>query len=362
MGTFKLVLDYAGVEPNPARDRRAKPPHQEAKQPNVPAHPHPGDPRPPPRTPPTGLRHPRSNRHPYRGAHITHLGRPRHRGIPGQDHPRQNRPAQRWVKLPPGLTDNIDATRPPGDNTTRRLLPHLTDSTIQRAIRKACEHAGTPRYTPCDLRHRWISLALKRGLPQPRSLNKPATHANQSPSTPAATSSPNAATTTPSPWETYGHRTDTTPQHTEPNRNNKMHGPRTEAPPPHDKTTCKRLPFRKCHGIVPTLRGSRKTVPTLHGPTPPTDFWPQSRTAPRGRAARSRRGQGATPTQAGRPDISGGQIETRAGGNPRSAPTNGRPVSPTARLTQALSATGSPQHSQPSVWKSPDGSAPRNAR
>ena len=141
-----------------------------------------------------------------------------------------------------------------------------------------------------------------------------------------------------------------------------MHGPRTEAPPPHDKTTCKRLPFRKCHGIVPTLRGSRKTVPTLHGPTPPTDFWPQSRTAPRGRAARSRRGQGATPTQAGRPDISGGQIETRAGGNPRSAPTNGRPVSPTARLTQALSATGSPQHSQPSVWKSPDGSAPRNAR
>ena len=34
--TFKLVLDYTGVDPNPARDRRVKLPHRPAKQPNIP--------------------------------------------------------------------------------------------------------------------------------------------------------------------------------------------------------------------------------------------------------------------------------------------------------------------------------------
>ena len=76
------------------------------------------------------------------------------------------------------------------------------------AIRKACKQAGTPHYHPHDLRDRWISLALKRGMP-PAEVAQQAGHARQS-----ITLDIYSHVITdpddhhPLAWETHGHRTD----------------------------------------------------------------------------------------------------------------------------------------------------------
>ena len=205
--TFRLVLDYAGVKPNLARDRRVKLPHRPAKQPNIPTRAHiqairnhlpshlllPFD-----TLEATGMRIGELNQLTWADLDVPGS---RLRIAEGK-----TRAARRWVNLPPGLTTRITATRPLGDNTERRrLFPQLHRSTIGYAIRKACKHAGIPHYHPHDLRDRWISLALKQGLP-PAEVARDAGHARQS----ITLDTYSHVITDPDDhnplaWETYGH-------------------------------------------------------------------------------------------------------------------------------------------------------------
>ena len=232
IGTFKLVLDYAGLEPNPARDRRVKLPKQQTKPPNVPSRTH--------------IQAIRQHLPQHlilafdtleatgiRIGELTTLTRgdldtahSRLRIANGKTHS-----ARRWADLPPGLTDQVDATRPPGDNTTRRLFPDFSHSTLRRAIRQACEQAGTPLYSPHDLRHRWISLALKQGM-APAEVAQHAGHARQSVTLDTYShviTQPDD--THPLAWDTYGHRPDTTPTSPHPQPDPETRGHRTDTTP-----------------------------------------------------------------------------------------------------------------------------------
>ena len=53
-------------------------------------------------------------------------------------------------------------TVPPDDRTAeRRVFPGATP----RAIGNMMRRAGVAHYSPHDLRHRWISMQVKRGVP-----------------------------------------------------------------------------------------------------------------------------------------------------------------------------------------------------
>ena len=248
--TLKLALDFAGVEPNPARDRRVKLPRQTRQTTQrIPSRAHirairthlpqhlliPFD-----TLEATGIRVGELN-------NLT-CGRPRHRGVQGSGSPKARPP-------PPGAGSSSPQrsptkSTPPGPQadiaTEHRLFPMLHERTIGYAIGKACKHAGTPHYHPHDLRDRWISLALKRGVPpaEVAQRRRPRTP-SESHSTPTATSSPTPTTTTPSP----GKRTDPaqTPPQPAPNQTQtpkRADTVRTQ-PQPNDKTPANNHPNRK---------------------------------------------------------------------------------------------------------------------
>ncbi|MCY4087147.1 MAG: tyrosine-type recombinase/integrase [Actinomycetia bacterium] len=65
----------------------------------------------------------------------------------------------RWVDVPEWLHPEIEQTRPPADSPNGKLVfPGLTRAALGRAMRNACQQAGTPHYHPHDLRHRRLSL------------------------------------------------------------------------------------------------------------------------------------------------------------------------------------------------------------
>ena len=209
--TLKLVLDFADVKPNPARDRRVKLPRQPAKQPRIPSRAHirairthllqhlliPFD-----TLEATGIRAGELNNLTWADLDTAES---RARIAQGK-----TASARRWVQLPPALTHQINATRPPGDIATeRRLFPMLHERTMGYAIGKACKHANIPHYHPHDLRDRWISLALKRGMPPAEVAQR---HARQSVTLDIYSHviiDPDDHH--PLAWETRGHRADTTP-------------------------------------------------------------------------------------------------------------------------------------------------------
>jgi len=167
LGTLRLVLDYADVDPNPARDRRVKLPRIDSEIP----------------TPPTGsdvaaivANAPRKWQLAIRlleqtGMRVGELG-----GLEWGDVDRSNlrlrissgktRAARRFVAVPVWLMEEIEATCPPDDRTeSRRVFPGANKNTVGNAIRNACRTAGTAAYSPHDLRHRYISLKIKEGVP-----------------------------------------------------------------------------------------------------------------------------------------------------------------------------------------------------
>ena len=109
----------------------------------------------------------------------------------------------------------------------------LHERTIGTAIRKACKRAGTPHYHPHDLRDRWISLALKRGVP-PAEVARDAGHARQSVTLDIYShviTQPDDRW--PLAWETHGHRTDTTPTSPQPQPDPETQGHRADTTPTH---------------------------------------------------------------------------------------------------------------------------------
>jgi integrase len=165
--TLRLVLDYAGVDPNPARDRRVRLPRIESTVVSPPSR---GEveaiishARPCWRLAlrtlaETGMRV--SELHELEWQDVDLVGsRFRVRGG-------KTAAARRWVAVPPELLDQIAADTPPDDRTAeRRVFPGATRQAVMHVIIRACASAGIARYTTHDLRHRYISVQVARGVP-----------------------------------------------------------------------------------------------------------------------------------------------------------------------------------------------------
>jgi integrase len=165
--TLRAILDFAGIEPNPCRDRRVKLPRQELEQ----------------VTPPSGadveaiIAHiPARYRLPLRvleqtGMRIGEFDRlawadvdvagSRFRISKGK-----TAAARRWVAVPSWLMVEIQESCPPDDRSAeRRVFPGFNRSVAGAAMRRACTAAGIAHYHPHDLRHRYASLKIAEGVP-----------------------------------------------------------------------------------------------------------------------------------------------------------------------------------------------------
>lgn len=163
LGTLRLVLDYVGIEKNPARDRRVKVPQQIHEEVN----------------PPTdrqflAMLDKMTNWHLVAVA-MEQTGmaigetcqlawgdvdvaenrfRLRRSTVKGQIRARA-----RIVQVPEWLMDVIADTCPLEDRTAeRRVFTGLTGSAIRNVMRRACLAAGIPTFSPHDLRHRRATI------------------------------------------------------------------------------------------------------------------------------------------------------------------------------------------------------------
>jgi integrase len=165
LATLRLLLDHAGVEPNPARDKRVKlprvaeiePPTAEQVEAIV------ANVKPRWRLPLRTLK--------QSGMRIGELSALEWRDVDIADSRFRIRSgktaaARRWVAVPAWLTVEIQATCPPDDRTPeRRVFEGLTGDSLGNAMERACKAAGIPHFSPHDLRHRYASLKLREGVP-----------------------------------------------------------------------------------------------------------------------------------------------------------------------------------------------------
>ncbi|HYT51492.1 MAG TPA: site-specific integrase [Gaiellaceae bacterium] len=167
LGTLRIVLDFADLDPNPARDRRVKLPRPEESLPN----------------PPTSaevetiiVNAARRWRLAIRVLEQTGMRVGELVACEWGDVDRANlrlrirtgktAAARRWVPVPEWLIEEIEETCPPDDRTAlRRVFPGAGRQTIGNAMRNACKTAGIASYSPHDLRHRFISVKIREGIP-----------------------------------------------------------------------------------------------------------------------------------------------------------------------------------------------------
>ncbi len=165
--TLRQVLDFAEVEPNPARDKRVKLPRVES----------------PEIEPPSGeqveaiLAHvPMRRRLRLRvleqtGKRVGELAELEWRDVDVAGSRFRIRggktaAARRWVAVPAWLMVEIQETCPPDDRTPeRRVFPGLTPGGASSLITRACRAAGIPQFSPHDLRHRYASVKISEGVP-----------------------------------------------------------------------------------------------------------------------------------------------------------------------------------------------------
>jgi integrase len=75
----------------------------------------------------------------------------------------------RWVSVPPSVFDAVTALVPRDDRTPgRRVFQGFASDNFRTAIGRACTAAGVPAFSPHDLRHRRISLLHLGGVPWAR--------------------------------------------------------------------------------------------------------------------------------------------------------------------------------------------------
>lgn len=171
--SLAMVLDDAGVDPNPARDRvKVRLPREEREEP----------------TPPTGQHVeavyrllPSKHRLPllfldWSGARVAAIDKTL---IGDYDEPRRRvrlRAAttkQRralWVELHPEIADALEQRLGPREDRdpSAPLFAGSGADALRTSIAKACKAAGIPTFSPHDLRHRRISLLHLRGTPWAR--------------------------------------------------------------------------------------------------------------------------------------------------------------------------------------------------
>jgi integrase len=168
VGALRLLFDFIGVEPNPARDARVKLPKMQREEPQPPSAQH--------------------------WAAILGALNARHRLLlltveqggmrvgeavsltwgdvdtPGQRlrlrSSTTKRDRARWVQLPAWLVDAIEATCALEDRTAdRRVFQGCSESSAYAAMSRACKLAKVPHYSPHELRHRRLSIWHQQGVP-----------------------------------------------------------------------------------------------------------------------------------------------------------------------------------------------------
>jgi integrase len=181
--TFRLLLDYVGLEPNPVRDSRVKMPKRVREEPRPPSAEH-------------FLAILDAIRDPLRRLLFVTIEQGSLRlgeavGLTWGDVDRAGlrlrlprsatkRDQARWVYLPEWLMEAIEQTCPFDDRTPeRRLFQGVTEATAYQTMTRACQTAGVPHYHPHDLRHRRISLWHQSGVTA-RELAERAGHARPS--------------------------------------------------------------------------------------------------------------------------------------------------------------------------------------
>jgi integrase len=168
-----MVLDYAEVTPNPARDRLAvKLPREEPEEPNPPTAAH-----------IEAVYRLLPSKHRLALLFLdwsgVRVGAIDHTLVGDYDEPRRRvrlRAATTktrralWVELPAELADALDAKLGPREDRdpAARLFADSGADALRTSIAKACKAAGIPLWSPHDLRHRRISLLHLRGEPWAR--------------------------------------------------------------------------------------------------------------------------------------------------------------------------------------------------
>jgi integrase len=182
IATLRLILDYASVEPNPARDKRVKLPAIVSEEP----------------TPPTAaqvlaiLKHlPRRWRLPLVTLEQTGMRVGEAQSLAWGDvdvdgcrfrlsKATTKTRKSRWVQVPEWLMAELDTNCPPDDRTPeRRVFPGFTPDVAKNVMARACRAAKIPHFHPHDLRHRRLSLWHGQGIPA-RELADRAGHARAS--------------------------------------------------------------------------------------------------------------------------------------------------------------------------------------
>ena len=161
------VLDDAGVDPNPARSKKVRLPHEDREEPVPPSAEHVEAVY---RLLPTAYR-PAFLWLDWSGARLASVELTK---IGDYDEPgrrvrqraasTKNRKAV-WTELPDVLADAIEAGLPPREDRDPEapLFAGVTEARLRMAIIRACKAAGVPRFTPHDLRHRRVSLLHSQG-------------------------------------------------------------------------------------------------------------------------------------------------------------------------------------------------------
>lgn len=164
--TLRQVLDYAGIEPNPARDPNVKLPkvgRVEVEPPSaaeveaIVAHVRPQWRLPIRLLEATGMRIGELCGLTWSDVDFAGL---RFRVREGK-----TTAARRWVQVPEYLMAQVDALVPPDDRSAERRLFAMTGQDLRQAMRRACRAAGITAYSPHDLRHRRVSLWHREGVP-----------------------------------------------------------------------------------------------------------------------------------------------------------------------------------------------------
>ena len=169
--TLAQAFDFAGIEPNPVRDRTVKLPREERAE----------------IAPPTAAHvlavHallPSRYRLPLLVLDATgmRVGELEQLAWGDVDEPRgrwrvsravAKTGRARWVAVPPELFAAVLELCPRDDRTAERRVFHgVTADRLRTAITRACTAAGVPAFSPHDLRHRRISLEHLRGVPWAR--------------------------------------------------------------------------------------------------------------------------------------------------------------------------------------------------
>jgi integrase len=167
LNTLRQVIDFAGTDPNPARDKRVRLPKIETAIVE----------------PPTAaqveaiLAHsPPRWRLPLRvleqtGMRVGELSALEWRDVDlaeSRFRIRQGKTAtaRRWVNVPEWLLSEISDTCPPDDRTPeRRVFQGFSPDVAKNVMARACKAAGIPHFHPHDLRHRYASVKLREGVP-----------------------------------------------------------------------------------------------------------------------------------------------------------------------------------------------------